>query len=428
MHEPDFVDECYADKDLSLLKKLTLVIPTYNRNYYLSRCLWYHAHFPFGEIIVADSSPEEKKVVNRETVAKVREMFGANVRYLEYEPETEKYGGDIYRKWGDAVQHVETEYSQIVTDKEFLLPEVVPECIDYLDKNPDFVSIGGKKYSLCAKYKNIYSTNERDYHLIPRKPNRTSELSDTILDRYSNAFLKTTGWDKNILLTIYRSKQHKYIYNLLDQYAISDLRYSELVCAYAGYLFGKFKYINDNIYKVRDIIIFNNEGGQIVGKKSSESSNTRYPYLSDYAQIPDGVIFYERLMICCTSQLIQFTSLSELKVEYLLRKYVTPAFLVNYDSGRPSFVRSVLNKFPNLSLLWKNMPMSLKKIGGYLIQKLFGISVAVGENIDCSYNQSINIVCQIILNSLSLSKSDSTIITREILFATDNWRHKVLHE
>ena len=64
--------------------------------------------------------PEEKKVVNRETVAKIREMFGANVLYLEYQPETEKYGGDIYRKWGKAVQHVETEYSQICTDKEFL--------------------------------------------------------------------------------------------------------------------------------------------------------------------------------------------------------------------------------------------------------------------------------------------------------------------
>ena len=93
--EPDFVDECYADKDLSQLQKLTLVIPTYNRNYYLSRCLWYHAHFPFGEIIVADSSPEEKKAVNRETVTKIRSLFGANIRYLEYEPETDKYGGDI---------------------------------------------------------------------------------------------------------------------------------------------------------------------------------------------------------------------------------------------------------------------------------------------------------------------------------------------
>ena len=155
MREMDFVDEYYAEKDLSLLKKLTLVIPTYNRNYYLSRCLWYHAHFPFGEIIVADSSPEEKKIVNRETIAKVREMFGANVRYLEYEPETEKYGGDIYRKWGDAVQHVETEYTQICTDKEFLVPLTLTLCLQYLQDHPDYVVVSGKHYHL---ERNSYGT------------------------------------------------------------------------------------------------------------------------------------------------------------------------------------------------------------------------------------------------------------------------------
>jgi len=64
---------------------------TYNQNYYLSRYLWYHAHFPFGEINVADSSPEKKMEVKRETVAKVWEMFGANILYQEYEPKTEKY-------------------------------------------------------------------------------------------------------------------------------------------------------------------------------------------------------------------------------------------------------------------------------------------------------------------------------------------------
>ena len=140
VREMDFVDECYADKDLSLLKKLTLIIPTYNRNYYLSRCLWYHAHFPFGQIIVADSSPEEKKVVNRETVAKVREMFGADILYLEYEPETEKYGGDIYRKWGDAVMHVETEYVQICTDKAFRIPTGFTDAITFLSLNKDYVA------------------------------------------------------------------------------------------------------------------------------------------------------------------------------------------------------------------------------------------------------------------------------------------------
>ncbi|MDV0441933.1 hypothetical protein McpAg1_11470 [Methanocorpusculaceae archaeon Ag1] len=139
MREMDFVDEYYADKDLSLLKKLTLVIPTYNRNYYLSRCLWYHAHFPFGEIIVANSSPEEKMVMNRETVAKIREKFEANVRHLECEPETEKYGGDIYRKWRDAVQHMETEYSQICTDRDVKVPTSQIKAIIFLDEHEDYI-------------------------------------------------------------------------------------------------------------------------------------------------------------------------------------------------------------------------------------------------------------------------------------------------
>ena len=149
--EPDFVDECYADKDLSQLQKLTLVIPTYNRNYYLSRCLWYHAHFPFGEIIVADSSPEEKKAVNRETVAKIRSIFSANIRYLEYEPETDKYGGDIYRKWSDAVQHVETKYSIICIDKAFLVPSWLISAEEVLESNQNYVSVYGNTFMLRSR-------------------------------------------------------------------------------------------------------------------------------------------------------------------------------------------------------------------------------------------------------------------------------------
>ena len=176
MREMDFVDEYYADKDLSLLKKLTLVIPTYNRNYYLSRCLWYHAHFPFGEIIVADSSPEEKKVVNRETVQKIREMFGTDIRYLEYEPETEKYGGDVYRKWGDAVQHVETEYSQIVTDKEFLIPTTLTKCIECL--------AGNAEISICeGHYYYIESLLRRKGSVRNMYPSKTALLQNDSIAR-----------------------------------------------------------------------------------------------------------------------------------------------------------------------------------------------------------------------------------------------------
>ena len=81
----DFVDACYDDKDLSSLEKVTVVIPTHNRNYYLSRCLWYHAHFPFGEIIVADSSNDEKRTVNRRTVTEIQQHFSTRITYLEYD-------------------------------------------------------------------------------------------------------------------------------------------------------------------------------------------------------------------------------------------------------------------------------------------------------------------------------------------------------
>ena len=184
----DFLTNYYLDYDLSPLKKLTLVIPTYNRNYYLSRCLWYHAHFPFGQIIVADSSPEEKKIVNRKTVEKVREMFEADILYLEYEPETEKYGGDIYRKWGDAIQHVTTKYSEVVTDKEFLLPNAVITCLQYLEEHKDYIACGGKKYSICLKPFRKISKSSDDYQLIQRKPNRSSETELGILERLKDAF------------------------------------------------------------------------------------------------------------------------------------------------------------------------------------------------------------------------------------------------
>ena len=266
MREMDFVDECYADKDLSLLKKLTLVIPTYNRNYYLSRCLWYHAHFPFGEIIVADSSPEEKKVVNRETVQKIREMFGANIRYLEYEPETEKYGGDIYRKWGDAVQHVETEYSQIVTDKEFLIPTTVNQCIEYLEQHHDYSSSMGIRYNL-----------ERGKKLRSWSPHVLSFEDETILERlqeYNNA-----EYPDELFLSIQRTENHKIAYQNIEKYNIDDIRFGECTLELQTLIFGKTKRFSDKVGKIRDIT---NLKKMYILTNRNDSSSTRYPLLNDY--------------------------------------------------------------------------------------------------------------------------------------------------
>ncbi|MFA5452132.1 MAG: TIGR00180 family glycosyltransferase [Candidatus Methanomethylophilaceae archaeon] len=299
MRKPDFVDEVYADKDLSLLKKLTLIIPTYNRNYYLSRCLWYHAHFPFGEIIVADSSPEEKKVVNRETVAKVREMFGANVRYLEYEPETEKYGGDNYRKWGDAVQHVETEYSQIVTDKEFLIPTTLCKCIQYLLNHSEYKIITGE-------YSSLKCGTTSDYIFVRECAKRLSFSITNPISRYVEAL--HLGWNAGLLLSLYDAVTHKEIYISFLNSDISDLRFGERYIAFIGYLYGNIGYLPSYEHSVRDVtkVIIK------VESDNSESSTLRYPQMTDYDK---KSIEYKKMYSACKDCILNQMTVNNAEIE-----------------------------------------------------------------------------------------------------------------
>lgn len=269
--ELDFVDECYAGKDLSLLKKLTLVIPTFNRDY-LKRCLWYHAHFPFGQIIVADSSFDEKKIENREIIAKIRDEFSANILHLEYQPETEKYGGDIYQKWGDAVQHVETEYSQICTDKEFVIPTVCCESIAFLAKNPDYINAFGRRGNCTYNSSTIEITPFGDMESCGDQPSANERIG------YCN-FAK--GIPEN-LFQIYQSKTHKLIYSNLDKNSINDFRFGELLLELSPYCIGKCKKLN-TFGRIRDLT-HSTEKGFNKRVIKSESSSSRYPFLDTYPE------------------------------------------------------------------------------------------------------------------------------------------------
>lgn len=349
MCEPDFVDECYAGKDLSLLKKLTLVIPTYNRNYYLSRCLWYHAHFPFGEIIVADSSPEEKKVVNRETVAKVREMFGANVRYLEYEPETEKYGGDIYRKWGDAVQHVETEYSQICTDKEFLIPTTVNECISFLDQHHDYCIAEGADYQLIWSGKKI---------IFCPWQNLVSLTDSNGIDRL-HAYNMSKGEPLGTQFSVQRSINHKNNYANLTLYQINDIRFGETAIELQPVILGKTKRFIELPGNCRDCLHIKTNTTKGVLKTTSESSFTRYPILIDYPRERYTILLSN--IVRCFHDLIGKTNDNEgiAELDNQMPDLILK-ILMKRDAG--TYRNQLLNKSPIIQYIWENISYPLKSL------------------------------------------------------------------
>ena len=355
MREMDFVDEYYADKDLSLLKKLTLVIPTYNRNYYLSRCLWYHSHFPFGEIIVADSSPEEKKMVNRKTVQKIREIFAANIRYLEYEPETEKYGGDIYRKWGDAVQHVETEYSQIVTDKEFLIPTEVAKILMVISKNEEYITGHGKQ-ALLRK-----DNSTKTYYLVPANISKCSETSPNSLHRFDHAIYYVRPFENSLILAITKTKYIKEIYNTYLNLEMQDLRYGEIFLAYTPYIIGKSHCELSEIVKVRDEVEIYQKRTENKDYfcKSTESSTSRYPTFMDYLKNGTANDYYLSIREGITNYFQKYSSVTDQGIsEYMdkRKKFIWSIFTIKKTSDL------VITYIPQLKQVYHALPPQFQTI------------------------------------------------------------------
>ena len=118
--------------------KCTIVIPTYNRPNHLKRILSYYHQYGSGlPIIIADSSSEEIKKLNRGTVSAFHDTY---FTYLDkYELST-----NPFHKIFHASQQVSTEYCVMCADDDFITPSGIKESTAFLDLNPDFTTAYGK--------------------------------------------------------------------------------------------------------------------------------------------------------------------------------------------------------------------------------------------------------------------------------------------
>jgi glycosyltransferase domain-containing protein len=126
------------ETDYSKLKECTIIIPTYNRPAYLRRILRYYdrAGIP-STIIVADSSPEEIKDLNRETCEDCRNLI---VQYRGlYNPNLNPYCKNM-----DAVQQVSTPFVVLCADDDFITPRGILASIDFLSLHPEYKIAQGR--------------------------------------------------------------------------------------------------------------------------------------------------------------------------------------------------------------------------------------------------------------------------------------------
>ena len=169
----------------NLLKKLTLVIFTYNRHKSLKRTIKYWANYGLKLVILDGSEVRLKDPC----------LKSKNIKYI-YSPNS------YYDRVLSSINYIDTEFVIMGSDDEFYLPSALKSCILFLIKESNFSCCGGITLGFGKTEKGILHGNERYPHL--RNINLNHNLAKKrIYEHFSNyvpahyySVLRTNVWKK----------------------------------------------------------------------------------------------------------------------------------------------------------------------------------------------------------------------------------------
>jgi len=163
------------------MNNISVVIPTHYRHVFLSRVLDYYKNSKF-KIYVADSSKD---------IFKDRTKY-ENITYLHF-PE------DLYfRKMQKSFSYVNTKYSFICADDDFVSIESVKKCALYLEENQDYSSAQGHYVAFnpasslipYPKYLNLLNLNICEDNPVDRLNNQLANYVFHYYAVHRTSFLK----------------------------------------------------------------------------------------------------------------------------------------------------------------------------------------------------------------------------------------------
>lgn len=119
------------------MSKVDLIIPTHNRTEYLKRILDYYQEYGKDfNFIVADSSNPTIKQSNKKLV---RSYSKLRILYID------KFSDKLIQshKFAEMVEYAKSKYVCFCADDDFIVPNAIKECINFLEKNPDYIGAHG---------------------------------------------------------------------------------------------------------------------------------------------------------------------------------------------------------------------------------------------------------------------------------------------
>ncbi|MFX1363496.1 MAG: TIGR00180 family glycosyltransferase [Promethearchaeota archaeon] len=207
---------CKEKVNYTLKGKITLIIPTHNRHDHLDRILNYYKTFDIRKLI-ADSSKEEYGNKNK-----------YDIEYFHY-PDV-----PILVKIADIVKKVKTPYVFMCADDDFIVPESIKKCIDFLENHPDYSSVQGRYIKFIpiegdVLFKPTY-LHCINYHIDAEDP--VSRMK-----QHMSLFM-------HVIYSIHKTESFQQVYSLLKNFSIEKVgRLVEIAACLIIVINGKHKMI-----------------------------------------------------------------------------------------------------------------------------------------------------------------------------------------
>jgi len=220
---------------MSLSDKITVVIPTHERQDYLKRSLDYWSRI-LVNILVADSSKKKNMNVNQ----------FLNTRYIHYP------GWGYVNKLIDVLNNVDTEYVVLCADDDYILKDALKKCVIFLDNNGEYITAHGhycnfRQYSPGPLINSTISWSPKFPYISPSLSN-----SDPF-ERLYNHFIRYTP----LFYAVSRTVDLRYSWNKAREYGetvgFNYTPFFEILPSCIQVVRGKSKRL-DALYGVRENI------------------------------------------------------------------------------------------------------------------------------------------------------------------------------
>lgn len=136
--------------------EITILIPTLNRHRFLNRTLRYYESMSFkGKILIGDSSRKIEANKNRDIVANYNENL--DIELIECPAPAKTTKVDWIGFAGEAIAMkqllslVNTQYATFCGDDDFLIPDALIDCAQYLEDSDNYVAVCGNRLEFGVK-------------------------------------------------------------------------------------------------------------------------------------------------------------------------------------------------------------------------------------------------------------------------------------